>query len=510
MIHSSFEERALDQNCKRGIRASRLAVAVALGATPVAAALLWSGCSDETSIVGPTQVDPGGTFGAELSVVVVGRGRVLSSIPGINCPVATGQPGACFATLVFPNNAADGARDGVVLKAIPTPGTRFRGFRFEPTVLPTRGRGPDECNPISRAGAQPAVDPNAAEIKLDFGETQGSPPPGKEGLCVQYATVPYAYRVVATFEDILPEAGVDAGPGEVIFEPPAVGAGGREIGVVSSRLYWRFEVNGLHGIATGFTSGGATPTTMVPASNTIYAFDVGSHVVWQTGSTLQFVSGGSTSPITLNGGPLVCDHVTSDATNIYCQTNTALYSWTTGGVGPQIISPFPAAGEKIATDTTYFYFANDADGGAGASTIYRLLKSTADAGIAPTPLVTGQTNPIALEVTSSRIFWINYDAPNIIGELQASFSTGGTATTAVPSSSGLRFLQPDPSFTTRVWAAAVPVGMASNSRIMRGESTGGAPVTVVQGINGLGGFTIDSSFIYWTQGDGRVRRTPKL
>ena len=66
-------------------RGKRGFVVVAIAIAPTAAlALAGISCSDDkTGNVGMITLDPGGTYGAEVQVTVVGRGRVVSTSPGI-------------------------------------------------------------------------------------------------------------------------------------------------------------------------------------------------------------------------------------------------------------------------------------------------------------------------------------------------------------------------------------------------------------------------------------------
>ncbi len=178
---------------------------LALGLSPVAA-LAWLGCSDDDKggTASTAVVDPGGTYGAEVTVTVVGRGRVTTNVAGLDCP------DNCFEKRIFANAAADGAAGGVALKAIPTPGIKFLGWKFEAEPIGSRGRGSDTCNPIKRAATVPAVGMNDLEITLPFGETDGTPPAGKETACTGFTKVPLVYRVTAQFEGafpVVPDAG---------------------------------------------------------------------------------------------------------------------------------------------------------------------------------------------------------------------------------------------------------------------------------------------------------------
>ena len=144
MVHSPTRggavERIRMEPRKPGVRRAtrRAAVVLAIVVTPTAA-VAWAGCSSSSSngAGSRTSADPGGTYGAEVAVSVVGRGRVLASLPGLNCP------SDCYGSFVFADRNQDGAAGGVTLKAIPTKGVRFAGWRFEVLSVGTRGRVED-------------------------------------------------------------------------------------------------------------------------------------------------------------------------------------------------------------------------------------------------------------------------------------------------------------------------------------------------------------------------------
>ncbi|HVJ91868.1 MAG TPA: hypothetical protein VM580_18840, partial [Labilithrix sp.] len=152
-----------------------------VGLIPVVS-LAWIGCSDDEP-AGSGRVDPGGTFGAEVTVTVIGPGRVKGSLPGVDCPTR------CFAKYIFESARADGATSTIGLKATASRGAKFKGWTFSSEPIGTQGRGPDKCNPVLRAGTDPGVDKSAAEIELPYGETTGTPPAGQEGPCGGYTKV---------------------------------------------------------------------------------------------------------------------------------------------------------------------------------------------------------------------------------------------------------------------------------------------------------------------------------
>lgn len=500
-----------DSLLRNRTRARRVVIA-AIAAVAPTALLAWSGCSSSStsSGAGPIAVDPGGTYGAEITVTVVGRGRITTDIPGLDCP------GDCFTSLVFDSATADGASGGVKLKASTTsPNTRFAGWKFDPAPLGARGKGPPSCNPIQRAAATPSVDMNADEITLPFGQTDGTAPAGQE--CTGFTSVPLAYDVTATFVDTtIRDAGADGdgGPGEILYQAANGGGAAQEIGVVDGRLYWKFQSGAFFGLATGTTSAtpGATPQTLVaPPAQSITRLEVDAHVVVQKqNGELSVYANGSTFPTVLSGAPFTCSAVTSDSQYVYCQSGSTLYQWTVGGTGPTTLyTGLPTGADRFVSDNgSYFYFV-DNSGGAGASIIER-TPSNGDGGAATfTPLITGQTTPIRLRANGSRMFWINYQSAQIRGEGHTAFLGSTTSTIDVADTSGLRFLALDPSSSSTAWFGAVPVDDAVNSVIVK-ASTSGNGTMFLSGINGLGGVAVDSSYVYWTASDGTVRRMSKF
>jgi hypothetical protein len=96
-----------------GRGARRVLFVLTSGLLPIAATM-WMGCGDDDpapAVAALGKPDPGGTWGAQISVTVVGRGRVTAG-SALDCP-----RGACAATIIFPGNAADGATGGLPLTA---------------------------------------------------------------------------------------------------------------------------------------------------------------------------------------------------------------------------------------------------------------------------------------------------------------------------------------------------------------------------------------------------------
>jgi hypothetical protein len=493
-------------------RMRRVFVVMLVAATP-SAAIAWSGCSSSTSDnnggTGRVNVDPGGTFGADIGVTVLGRGRVTSNVPGLECPRS------CYAGLAFADRNQDGAAGGVALKAVATPGARFTGWKFETVSLGARGRGPELCNPVKRDSVSPPlVDLGAAEITLPYGEASGTLPAGQEAVCAGYATVPVAYRVTATFVDDIVDAGFDgdgdAGGGEIFLESPVPNAVGHAIGIAGGRLYWLYDVGGVSSIATASTSVGSVAQTVSGTSGFYTAFEIGTHVVWENSGTIGVIQGGSTIATTFSSGGNNCVAMESEFANVFCRTagpNGNLISWSTAGTAMTTLHSGLPTGAEFTVDSSGFSLV-DATNGAGATTIKNIPRTgTPDAGV-PTfsDAVTGLTNPTLLESNSSRLFWI---AEDLSGTAQSASRFGGSAFSSTPPTNGLRALSTDPSSSSSFFVAISPSAAPGGASIVKLSAFSTTAVMVRQNLTGVGGVTADSSYVYWTQNDGRVYRAAR-
>ena len=472
----------------------------ALASAPVVV-LAAAGCSDDAATAGMVSVDPGGTYGAEVSLVVTGRGRVLSTTgTSIDCP------GRCYGRLVVDDRSASGAPSAVSLKAVPTPGSRFLGWEFDGTELGTRGKGPDSCNPVKRAAVTPSVNPSAPEITLPFGEVEGTPPAGA-GCAPTYA-VPVAYRVIAKFEDgaSIVDAGADAGDGGTgdVFAPtPAAGAVAKDVGITGSYLYWRWDAAGTSGVSMSSTSS-SFPSVVQQTSTPITVFEVDTYgAIWQRSDNgLYIATSGSTSPVLLSGAP-ACVAVAIDSGGAFCRTagpNGQIWSWTLAGTGPTLQFSFVPAGTDLVADSSYLFFSSDPGTINGGSIFYATRPGPGDGGTFNT-VTSGRTAPSKLQTNSSRLMWLETSGGLVTATANSSRFTS-TSYASIGPAAGLSFIAPDPSSTSYVWAA-------STSSIVRGFYTGSPQQTFRSGLVGIGGIAVDSSYVYWTQSDGRVYRALK-
>ena len=482
----------------------RAALGVLLIAMGMMAMMSALAACESPDPVAPGDVDPGPTFGAEIALGIVGRGRVTSDPMGVDCP------SSCFARVVLADPSVDGGDGGVTLSAIETVGAHFVGWTFAEIDLGVRARGPSACSPMTRKSATPSV-ASSRVISVPFGETVGSPPRGREEECAAFTAVPVAYAVTATFEDDYvpppPDADVPDGGPAPLFDSPGNGPA-KEIGVAGGYVYWRYEQNGLSGIASAFP-GSSQVDVLVSPFDAITRFDVDTHVVFQhANGTLQAIESGNGFAVTLGNAPF-CDALASDAFNVYCRANSGgtstLYSWPISGAAmPTTVYVLPP-GRDLAVDSQRFYFSDD-KGGFTDQAVISSAPLGGDGGVAiTTSLIADQTSPRDLFVSPSYVFWLD-DRGGGISSARSGYSF--TPGTAHPSASGqaIRFITAD-RFSARYWVGVAGPGLGGGS-ILRAFVLSSATTPFREGITGLGGIAVDSSYVYWTQSDGRVFRAP--
>ena len=464
----------------------------------------WPAC-ESSDPAASADVDPGPTFGAEIALGIVGRGRVTSDPMGIDCP------SSCFARVVLADPSVDGGDGGVTLSAVETAGAHFVGWTFAEVDLGVRARGPSQCSPMTRTSATPLLG-SSRVISVPFGETTGTPPRGREEECAAFTTVPVAYAVTATFEDDYvppdPDADVPDGGLAPLFDSPGNGPA-KDIGVAGGYVYWRYEQNGLSGIASAFP-GSSQVDVLVSPFDVITRFDVDTHVVFQhANGTLQAIESGNGFAVTLGNAPF-CAALASDTFNVYCRANgldsSTLYSWPISGAAvPTTVYLLPP-GRDLAVDDQRFYFSDDKGGFTDQAIVSSTPRSSGDGGVAiTTPLIADQTSPRDLFVSSSYLFWLD-DRGNGISSARSGYKF--TPNTAQPSVSGstIRFLTAD-RFSASYWIGIAGPGLGGGS-ILRAFGLSSATTPFRTGITGLGGIAVDSSYVYWTRSDGRVFRSP--
>jgi hypothetical protein len=363
---------------------------------------------------------------------------------------------------------------------------------------------------MTRKSATPSVD-TLRTLTVPFGETTGTPPRGHEDECAAFTKVPVAYALTATFEDDfvppLPDASTpDAGDGPLFVSPGSGPA--KEVGVAGGYVYWRYEQGGLSGIASAFP-GSSQVDVVVSPFDVITLFHVDTNVVFQhANGLLQVIEAGNGFPVTLGNAP-TCAAVASDFANVYCRANglgtSTLYSWPIGGAAmPTVVHVLPP-GRDLAVDNQRFYFSDD-KGGFTDQAIVSSVPRTGDGGIpVATPLVVDQTSPRDLAVSASYLFWID-DRGGGVSSARSGFKDTPFAATPSVSGSTVRYLAAD-RFSSTYWIGIDGPGFGGGS-ILRAFG-GSSPTSLFRGgITGLGGVAADSSYVYWTQSNGRVYRAP--
>jgi hypothetical protein len=101
------------------------------------------------------------------------------------------------------------------------------------------------------------------------------------------------------------------------------------------------------------------------------------------------------------------------------------------------------------------------------------------------------------------MFWVNVDTLGQGTGLSSSSSFLSTPTTVANAQTGLRIVAYDPTFTTTVWLGVVN---GSTGTILKASTSTSTATIFRQNLTGLGGIAVDSSYVYWTQSDGRVYR----
>ncbi|WP_394828311.1 hypothetical protein [Pendulispora albinea] len=458
------------------------------------------GCSDEKN----TNIDSAGTFGAEVFVTVRGPGRVTTNGPGIDCP------GQCAAKHVV---AARGEESGLKLKAIPEPGASFRGWTFETTAVSSAGRGPSNCNPITRSAEPSSVSAGQLEITLPFGETTGAPPEGQESACQLHAKVPLAYRLVAEFGPSggLPDGGgdgsADGGTPEIV--DGIANVKGADIGMSGTTLYFLATGSGGHSIwMIEQPSKPAPPKPYLrpvtgATSYTITLFRVEPHagLIFQSNFGLQY---GTTH---LANAP-ACDGIAVDATRtVYCRTSGgSLVTWRNGYYNESPVTLYTGlpAGRALAVDLD----SNNLYIGITTGTNHAIASASraGDGGaIALSPRVEGRPYAASgLQAFGFRLWWVESSDLlwfSVYGPPKTMATSLGPADNAAARTAP-NIIDDSGNVDTNTYWMATPttIYFASYDGTTR-------PLVRDQDIAGI---AADSIYVYWTRStDGLIRRFPR-
>jgi hypothetical protein len=201
--------------------------------------------------------------------------------------------------------------------------------------------------------------------------------------------------------------------------------------------------------------------------------------------------------------------VASDFANVYCRANglgtSTLYSWPISGAAmPTVVHVLPP-GRDLAVDNQRIYFSDD-KGGFTDQAIVSSVPRAGDGGIpVTTPLVVDQTSPRDLVVSTSYLFWID-DRGGGLSSARSGFKDTPFAATPSIVGSTVRYVAAD-RFSSTYWVGINGPGFGGGSIV---RAFGGSAATSLfrSGITGLGGLAADSSYVYWTQSNGRVYRAP--
>jgi hypothetical protein len=490
-------------------------VALALLLASTVVAILPSCDSSEATSAEP---DPGGTYGAEISLSIIGRGRVTSSPSVVDCP------SSCFARIVLANASMDGGDGGITLIAQETSGAHFIGWSFADVDLGARGRGPSQCSPVTRKASVPSQLDRSTVVTVPFGETQGAPPRGHEEECAAFTSVSLAYAVTATFEEDPPQPGFDSAPPDeadldVLFLPKTAGSQAKEIGVTGGYAYWRYEKDGLSGVAGSFVASNRFDEIVQP-TRVIRAFHVGRHAVFQYADddSLWVVQGGTTDSASALGGAPPCLALASDAQNVYCRAaldgGSAIYAWPVSGAdasAPSIVHVLPP-GNALGVDTSQFYFSEDHGALPNQATILSVLRDAGGDvdGSSPafTAVAVGQTSPIGLSVGPLLLAWID-ERGGISTPWSASKKLTGAAPLTGLSGNAIRYVAADSDPNSSAYWIGVGDDGTGSWAIYTAIAVTGTPTFFRAGNTDLGGLAVDNTYVYWTRPNGRVYQASK-
>jgi len=467
--------------------------------------LQTAGCSSSSSN-GPTTAPPGGTFGALVTVHVVGGGRVHSSPAGVDCP------GSCAHSFIF-DQATDGALAGVTLTAEGTAAWKFTGFTFNQVNVAGRGEGPAACQPITRpsSGPPPGVGVNAATMTLPPAEVSGTSEAEGGAFCGAYTKLPAAYDITATFVSTMPQeggtvdGGMDGGGPDMLYDRPTSNAIGRRIFYMenTSQVLWQTDDGAQSTISYGAVSGFSHGT--VATSSLISKFWGGTGAVaYQSSGSLYGVFSPYTTSTLFSFAP-TCAALTADSTYAYCLgTDGTFARWShfspsttipldNGFFNVSSLDNDPAQSFAIFSDTI--------------GNVSRVSTTTFDGGMPQTDaglvqVATGQLSPHEIHVANQTAYFIT----NTSQIVSAPVIGGGPVSTIGISHSGLTSFAVDP-FESFIVAAIVPSTATGASSVIRISLPGGTTTTIRSGLTGVGGVATDGNYVFWTDITGRVFKT---
>jgi hypothetical protein len=213
------------------------------------------------------------------------------------------------------------------------------------------------------------------------------------------------------------------------------------------------------------------------------------NVYWATAGAVKSVPLGGGQAMTLATGS-DATAVAVDGTHVYWTAGSAIMKVPVGGGAATTLATGQSA-SAIAIDTTSVYWPNVAEG---------TIMKVSLAGGAPTTLASGQTDPIAIAVDATRVYWTTQS--NVM-----SVPIGGGTLVVLAAN------QPRPMAIT-VDATSVYFGNNQTQVIMKVPLGGGTPVPLAdEGPIWWLALAVDDTSLYWADnvsGFGKVKKvTPK-
>lgn len=436
------------------------------------------------------------TRGAEITIVIRGRGRVVSSSEdtGIRCP------DACYARIV-PSVGNDAAPASITLRATADEGYRFDHWEADGARVAGRTNGPAECNPVRRPGETPQLGA-AQEITLPFGDVEGYPPPGFSEKCAEYSRVPLAYVLTAVFQPTL-----GAGDAWVSF----AGERAADIKLVGSRALVRAIATDNRWSVYAVDSTGATGRLRGGINATQYDFS-GAHVVWQQSPesgagprTMGLVNSLTGDVVEWSPSPasMSCASVTSTQSHVYCRTSAQqLVRWSLTGLNQTTVLPSVPSGLPMTSsfDDVFIAAAEEGNG-----SIQRLLLDP---------------SPPALELLTGNLA----NPRRLRADTRYAYATVGSSSrpsvVRIPrfGVEGILTLSPN---SQRELVYAVDSTIPNAPVVVIGSLTVGEPTWQIatyrgnaatvfrRGLDDVVSIAVDLTNVYWAQIDGRLYRAAR-